>query len=523
MNKQTFDGHTHMKSNLLKNLSLLSIICLSSVVFLGKSYETTIGSIDASIYSYAALDMTSEGLKPKLPPKLLNINQHLYTFNDSPFTQIYLEGLIMRAIGANAWSSKLLSALFSVGCVLMIIWIGTLLVHFEFGLIAGLILLFTRHFIMWNANFHLDAGMIFFILLGYAFWIKNKPLASGVFTGISLWMKTPVGLLILPATFISLLVSKKDSKRWKSFFILVISTILVGSVIWILTGLFGHWGLVKDYWVRQIFGTAVEGRGVGHSDYIRFWSDLIKFYPPWSLCLLFSGFWIIKNKKWNNHLVVLSVISVLVVYFTISSIRFQNWYYYLPAYPFLALLSAYGFQNVALKHSQKLQVGLISFSLLCSTFLLTTPVSLGPEKLPALASFTPYIQSEGNCDDQVLLIRGLEPYGGDINFMYYINFYTGKKVLPVFCPETKSALQDPSVRWILVSGEHFETCLDEQTKTRFKTQLLYGNQYLLSQYSFNVKGAFNLTPLERMRKAPIDCQKVPISSNPYLKITHEAD
>jgi len=281
--------------------TILALLCLSSVVFLGKSYETTLQALDSAEYARLALEASRTPLHLPIAQGTLGPGHWEHGFNEQPATLLILNGFIMRALGPSAWSARLLPGLFSVGCVLLTYLIGTLLFTEAFGALAGFALALTPEFIGYGARFHLDTPFIFFILLSFVGFIQRRFWLTSIAAALGLWIKSPVSFLIYPAAALSLTMTRSftaKERRWllKS----LVAALCVGAVVWIFTGLFGSWNLVTDYWQRQVFGTAVGGRGQSISAWV-FAEILLKRYWPWLPFLAYSLFWILKNRAWKKN------------------------------------------------------------------------------------------------------------------------------------------------------------------------------------------------------------------------------
>lgn len=327
---------------LLSCFAFLALTALSVVVFMGKSYENSLQALDSTTHAMLALEVTANGVKPVLPMHNFVTNQKLEpTFNDHPFTLFYLSGQAMRFFGPEAWTARLVPGLFSVGCVLLVAWLGSLLYSsFAVGLVAGLILMLSRNFILIGSRFHLDTAMIFFILLSFIAWKKKRWVWTGVAAGMGLWMKTPVAFLIFPSAFFALLMTgEMNRKVFGRLLLSALIALFVGSWVWMVTGIIGGWQWVSDYWGRQVWGTAVGGRGsTAHVDYLFGYHDLKYGYLPWLYLLAISLVLIVFRRRWKKLEVALPLAAALVIEIVISSMRFKFYWYYLPIFPFLALL-----------------------------------------------------------------------------------------------------------------------------------------------------------------------------------------
>ncbi len=495
-----------IKSNLF--LAIIGLIALSFVLFLGKSYENTLRGIDSNIHAKVSLNVTDHGLLPHLPMRDTN-EQHLKSesnFNDHPFFMFWVNGWIMRALGPSSWSARILTASFSTGCVLLTFYLGSLLCSDLFGFIAALLLLTTRDIILTGATFSLDPPMMFFVLLSFIFWQKDKWRWVGVATGIGLWIKTPVVLLVFPSAFLVAALQGRLKKTIRPLLFSLFFALILGSLIWLATGILGGWFLVKDYWMRQVWGTAVGGRNNTHASDPWMFFELIRTgFLPWLPLLCFSIFEIIRKKLWRIPVVLISIVSISIVAIAITLVRARMGYYYNPVFPFLAFLSAYSIIELVKRFEDQIYSAFNCTVPIFLAFLLCTPTTLGPEAFIALKKFIPFIQSYGHCDDKILLIPGGEPIGSSMDYQLVLNFYADRSVDIVSCASASSAIQKNQPRWIILSGQNLEKCIALDTLQLFKTQIQVGNQYLLTNL-IPENSKIDLTVLERELKPAFDCK-----------------
>jgi hypothetical protein len=498
--------------NSMKNIKVawIALLALCFVAFLGKSYETTLRGIDSNIHAKVSLDVSSQGLKPNLPMPDPNAGYPEIktgpSFNDHPFFYFWINGHLMRILGPSAWSARVLTATFSVGCVLLTFLLGTVLYSEFFGFLAAVFLLFTRDVILTGATVSLDPAMLFFILLSFYLWQKKNWVGVGIATGIGLWIKTPVVLLVYPtAFFVSILdgrIVSEVKKIWTSLFI----ALIVGSLVWMATGLLGNWKLVGDYWIRQLWGTAVGGRNLGQNlDYWMFFR-LVKngFIPgfPFLVLGLIQG---MRKKNWKQPAFYISIIAILVLLAAITPLRFKMDYYFNPAFPFLSYLAAFSLVNLLKPYEARVYSVFTAFACLLLAFLICTPTSLGPEAFVALKRFIPYIQVHGDCDDPILLIPGGEPVGSTHDSSLVLNFYTGHPVDIKSCETVGSSLKKNQYSWIILSKENYQRCLTAEEKGFFPVQMKVGTQILLTDL-ISPSATIDLTPLELELKPSVDCK-----------------
>ncbi|MEK6706044.1 MAG: hypothetical protein AABZ06_09665, partial [Bdellovibrionota bacterium] len=283
--------------------------------------------------------------------------------------------------------------------------------------------------------------------------------------------------------------------KFKVIAVSFLIAIATGSLVWVATGLIGGWNLVADYWLRQLWGTAVGGRGtVQAGDSFIFFGIFKSHYFPWNILLLFSLAWSVWKARWREETFLIPAFAAGIVVVVISSISFKYGHYFTPAYPFLAILAARSLAAWLSAVEAGVYRGFTVFVMLFITMLLCTPVSTAPESFPALKKFMALIIHEGlneggkpeinasKCEEKVLYVDGYQPYGGIADYTALINFYTARNVISSNCADAAMLAKRLDIGWIIVSGQNFLTCLDKEARETFSNIFLFGNQFLLSRH-----------------------------------------
>ncbi len=487
-------------------IAWIALICLSFSLFLGKAGDNLLRGIDSNIHSAVSMDVTSTGFLPKLPITDPNLNTRDLgpPFNDHPFFFFWINGWIMRALGPSAFSARILTASFSTGCIILTFCLGQSLYSTFFGFLSAIILLFTRDIVLTGGGVSLDPALLFFILLSFFYWQKEKWILTAISAGVGLWFKTPVVLLVFPTAIVVSLLQKKSLQIFQKIILSTLLALFIGSFIWIATGWIGGWGLVQDYWVRQVWGTAVGGRNQGHRPNLFLPLAMIRrgFIPGLPLLLLGLS-WISVKKLWKNPAVCVSLSAIGVLLIALAPMSFSLDYYYNPVFPFLAFLSSFSLIPLLRNKEKKFFLIFSALALPLLAVLLCSPIRLGPEAFVALKRFMPLIQSYGTCQDHVLIVAGGEPVGSALDYRLALKFYTGRTVTTESCSTASSALVSRTPEWIVISCEHWNSCLSPSEKALFPRRFQVGSQYLASSILPNTS-VTDLTPLERELKPVID-------------------
>jgi 4-amino-4-deoxy-L-arabinose transferase-like glycosyltransferase len=503
----------------------LALIFLGVVTVFAKSYEHLLKAIDSSIYASLSMSATGQGLIPHLPIGL-EANGGFYGthgFNDHPTLLLYLSGWLMRLLGPEAWTARLLPCLLSAGCVWVLFVLGTHWGSRFRGWIAGGVLALTVSYFRNASGFQLDAPMTFFILLSFLAWEKKWPIRTGVFAGLAIIMKAPVGLLIFPVALLAEgLAAYQAGKTWRlgrTFWATWISALSICLFLvvlfWTICGMIGGIGIVTDYWGRYVFGTLQGRDGTQSFDPFLFFRDLGRFYWPWLPLFLSGAFSVLRRGTWRERGEFIPLSAAIIVTVIVSMIKFKSGaHYFLPAYPFMAWIVAKPISDWLASRELPFLRGAATVIFVACLAIICFPISFTPEALPALRKFNAFIQSEGTANDRVLYVNGGFPYGSFMDYIPEVNFYTGRQLDVKDCGEVNAALAaDPRVKWVIVAGENLGKCLSTESRTAFPTAYRHGKVYLLSKHAR--ESEIDLTPLEREGKAATDGIAAPIARGIY--------
>lgn len=455
---------------MVHRLNLLALLCLSLVVFLGKGYETTFKDIDSSIHARESLNSISSEGKIQFPIQMPNSvrPETGKILNDQMPAQLWATNWIFKIFGPSSWSARILPSLFAAGTVWIAYLVGVELLGTLGGLFAGLVLLSSRLWVFNAASFHIDMGMIFFTWLAlYYFW-KHRWWAFGVASGVALCMKSPVALLPIAVAFLHLVVFHKNwSVLFKKWLPSTALALAIGASVWIFLGTKFGWTWVSDFWMRQVFGSALGGRdGAQSANYFMFFEILAKNYWPWLPFLLLGLFRFFQMRKeipcpqighWKS---VLLVLVVGIVGVSISRFKFD--YYFLPVFPALALFAAYGLHTLFQRWQTKIESGFAPVVLLANTFLLVTPTPLAPEFFPALRKWNSVVYNDlatqrVGCDSKILMVSEGAREGNAVDFVFYLNFYTGREVVEASCGSL-SQVSLGNVEWFMFPAILLTSC-----------------------------------------------------------------
>lgn len=206
-----------------KRWSLLILTGLGALFFLGIG-QTHLFDWDEINFAESAREMIQSG-------DYLRVQVNYEPFWEKPPFFIWMQVLSMKVFGINAFAARFPNALFGVFYLITLYLIGRKHFSARFGLIWALVFCGS---LLPNAYFKsgiIDPAFNFFIFLSVYFMIRvisgldevqrgRLALYSGIFSGLSVITKGPVGFLLLGLTLLVYLVAKKFKPfpKWRYIF-----------------------------------------------------------------------------------------------------------------------------------------------------------------------------------------------------------------------------------------------------------------------------------------------------------------
>jgi 4-amino-4-deoxy-L-arabinose transferase-like glycosyltransferase len=267
----------------------------------------------------------------------------------------WLTALIARS-GLDGATLRLPAAVAGAGTVALIYLFGAQLATPAVGLVAAAVLIGSPGFFEWARVGRMETLLVFCITLslwGLGRWLVSGGLGNGLVfgTGIGLGLLTkgPAGLLPLAVAGLALLVRPSREGRLRD----------LGLGLALAVGLPIAW-LAPAFLVAPDFAQYAESLGpTVANELARPWSSAVRAvgglaigFFPWTLLLPATFVMLARSWRLASPLVIVSLgwlAVVLVVFLVGISPRAV---YFLPAYPALALLAAWGWQTAA-RHQRR--------------------------------------------------------------------------------------------------------------------------------------------------------------------------
>jgi 4-amino-4-deoxy-L-arabinose transferase-like glycosyltransferase len=331
-------------------------------------------------YLYAAFAKHAAELGYWLVPHLSHT-----TYTDFPVHPPFLfalNGLFFKLFGASYTAARIFGGLFSISCLILLIRMVRKHGNDQWAYLSGLFFVLIPPLIKKTRFPNLDAPLMLFVFLSLSFYYdafkKGKKLSwvlCGVFFGLSMLTKGPMGGLIPLAIFFHLLATKSFKKigsftPWAS----LLFGLLIFSIWPVALYLNGRMDTL-DWYLKTTFKfTLLEARGVTKFNFFDYFIFLLKQTGPWLLLSFYSIKLLFREKKNDLHLFGVTTFFSLLILLSIPKFKYSN--YLLPLYPFYAITVAYAV-NSFLKEGwfEKIKKGTMYLFLLTSLTLLIFPLT----------------------------------------------------------------------------------------------------------------------------------------------------
>lgn len=307
------------------------------------------------------------------------------TYTDFPVHPPFifsLNGLFFKFFGSSYTAARIFGGLFTFICLISLIRMVRKHGNEQWAFLSALLFVAIPPLIKKTRFPNLDAPLMLFTFLSLSFYYdafqKGKKISwvlCGLFFGLAMLTKGPMGGLVPLAIFFHLLATKSFRKIWA---ITPWASLILGLLIfmtWPISLYLNNRTDTFDWYLKTTFKfTMLEGRGVTKFNYFDYFIFLLKQTGPWLLLSLFSIKVLVKEKTKGLHLFGVTTFFSLLILLSIPKFKYSN--YLLPLYPFYAITAAYAL-NSFLKEGwfEKIRKGTMYLFLVTSLTLLVFPLT----------------------------------------------------------------------------------------------------------------------------------------------------
>jgi hypothetical protein len=262
----------------------------------------------------------------------LRVQINFQPFWEKPPLFFWMQVLTMKLFGINEYAARFPNAVCGVVTLLVIYSIGKRLHDVKFA--AWWVLLYLSSFLphVYFKSGIIDPWFNLFIFLGIYFlsaFLENNALSknkvslilSGLFTGLAVLTKGPVGLLVVALTYIVFILLNKG-KDWVAikYYLIWVLTVLLVAMIWFGLEIGQHgWWFINEFFTYQVRLAKTEDAGHGGFPLYHFVVILLGCFPASILFLQFK-----KNKQIISENVIfkkMMLASLLVILIVFSLVK----------------------------------------------------------------------------------------------------------------------------------------------------------------------------------------------------------
>ena len=323
---------------------ILILIAISIYLFIFKLGESSLWNMDEPIYGEVAKEVLKLG-------DWITLHFNYQPWFDKPPLYTWLTAITFRIFGCSEFTTRIWSALFGIGGVIAVYFLGKNIFNKRAGFLSGLILATNLQYIIQSRLALLDVPLSFFISLSILFFylgdkIPNKRwyyLLSFIFMALATLTKGPIGIL-LPALIIGLYLLLTGKFRQ-------IKRMMLFRGIIIYLGIASPWYIIElirygDTFINNFFLQRTIARFLtpfeGHTGPVYYFIPVLFLgFFPWSSFLPCSFVHLISFRKWRNNeereksLLILLWFSVVFLFFSSAKSKLPG--YILPLYPAASL------------------------------------------------------------------------------------------------------------------------------------------------------------------------------------------
>lgn len=342
---------------------LLAVIAVSLAVFLVGLGAHPLFDYDEATYGDVAVKLVQGVAPDALTFWRFDATGALVPWFEKPPLGLWLQAGSMAIFGVHEFAVRFPSALFGVGCVLLVFLIARRLAgmgsHRAAGNVAGtvsaLVFLTVPFFVRWAREGRLDSAVVFFMLLALWYWLgwdqaRWRRFAFWVALGLGFLVKSAV-VAFVPLTIVLTLLVWDRPALWR---ILKSRDTYVGAALFLAIILPWHvyeFLRYREAFTASYFGKHLVGRAAanffgdprnlayGPGFYLAF---LWEFARPW-VWVAIAGFAAFGLRAWRERLVQSRLLRVglmgaVLVLATFTAVPSKLGTYLIPIVPFLAFL-----------------------------------------------------------------------------------------------------------------------------------------------------------------------------------------
>ncbi|MBW2977465.1 glycosyltransferase family 39 protein [Candidatus Woesearchaeota archaeon] len=268
---------------------------------------------------------------------------------------------------------RLLNLIMSLAIIYLTFYITKKLYNQETALIASILISFSSIFFLFNYRLYTEIPAVFFALLAFYFYFKEKYFFLGLFLAFSFLTKFPALLFFI--CFMTIILWKKKFRK--------IPFLLYGFVIPVIPYLILNQNLYSNLLFSFISASTVIKKTLSCTLLMGYkWYSYFLFILKDNILNLFVIYGVYHTiKKYNKDKILLLLLFLFPLIYFIQLVCRQN-YYIILFLPFLSILTAEGISNAIKKFNKKYFSKIIILIIIISLIFSLTTYFLTESKKP---------------------------------------------------------------------------------------------------------------------------------------------
>lgn len=260
------------------------ILLIDSIIVVLGSLLFFFGIGSVRLFDWDEINFAESAREMLVTGDWFNVQINFKSFWEKPPLFIWAQALSMKVFGIGEFAARFPNALMGVITLLTLFHIGLRSEDKRFGLLwAGFYLVSFLPFFFFKSGI-IDPWFNYFIFLGIYFFSRyaDEPKTrhaalSGLFTGLAVLTKGPVGFLIFALTFTVWLIVRKFRLdfRWKDVAVYLVMLSLAGGAWFLALALSGHGEVIKDFFEYQV--RLFETQDAGHGGFLLYHFVILLF------------------------------------------------------------------------------------------------------------------------------------------------------------------------------------------------------------------------------------------------------
>ncbi|MEA3489172.1 MAG: glycosyltransferase family 39 protein [Candidatus Omnitrophota bacterium] len=334
-----------MKVKELKR-DILLLLIVSSGVFLFNLGAGSLSSWDEAFYAQVSREILQTN-------NWIDLSWGGFPWSDKPPLYMWATAVFYRLFGINEFSVRFFSALSGIATVIITYLLAGRLFSRRTGLISGIMLAGTYHFVWLGKMGSLDVTFTLFVFLSIFFFTlaeekRSSIIYSFLFFGLAFLTKGPGALLVPMILGLYVLLRRRWDIAFNRYTAIGVLVFLVITGSWYFPAAL-HYGkaFVKGHFLDHLITRATSTMDGHHGDWLAYINAVLYKGKPWGtfglLSFPFFVFFTFKEKMCKNFILV---VWITVVFLVFGMVRTKLHWYIIPVYPAVIIVAGWAVERL---------------------------------------------------------------------------------------------------------------------------------------------------------------------------------